>query len=71
MTVDIKQDVFRLHIAINQILIMHILEPQKNLTEIKPGRHFVEHRVLIDVEEELPAGAEVDQEIVKVFLKVN
>lgn len=67
MAVNVKKNILRLHVSVDDVRVMHVFQPEKNFAEIEFGCLLVELRVHVDVEEQFTARADVDEEIVEVL----
>lgn len=60
MSINVKQDVLWLHVPVDNVVVMHVLQSQQNLAEIKASGIFIKRGVHVDVEEQLPTRTQIN-----------
>lgn len=60
VTINIDENVLRFEVAINDIEIMEVLDPEQNLAKIKLGQFFRKTFKFAQVEEDFTACADID-----------
>lgn len=63
MAVNVEQDVFRLDVSVDDVFVVQVFQSQKDLAKVESRCVFIEHRVKVDVEEELSSRAKFNQQV--------